>query len=163
MNQQDYASRLEKKLIDKFKEDFFEKFEYYPVVLTKINLITEESDRTPLIPLEQLEAYFTPFLPVKYNKVVQLTQKIRIREITELRSIFCFLARNMRYSLKTIGEYLNGRDHTTVIHSINTFKDLIETCPIFREKYHSVLDNIKQINNITDESPIMECLQKIQH
>ena len=145
------------------KEDFFEKFEYYPVVLTKINLITEESDRTPLIPLEQLEAYFTPFLPVKYNKVVQLTQKIRIREITELRSIFCFLARNMRYSLKTIGEYLNGRDHTTVIHSINTFKDLIETCPIFREKYHSVLDNIKQINNITDESPIMECLQKIQH
>lgn len=163
MNQQDYASRLEKKLIDKFKEDFFEKFEYYPVVLTKINLITEESDRTPLIPLEQLEAYFTPFLPIKYDKVVHLKQKLRIREITELRSIFCFLARNMNYSLKTIGEYLNGRDHTTVIHSVNTFKDLIETCPVFREKYHRVLDNIKQINNITDESPIMERLQKIQH
>jgi chromosomal replication initiator protein len=163
MNQQQYASRLEKKLIDKFKEDFFNKFEYYPVVLTKINLITDESDRTALISLDELESYFTPFLPIRYDKVVHLKQKLRIREITELRSIFCFLARNMSYSLKTIGEYLNGRDHTTVIHSVNTFKDLIETCPVFREKYHRVLDNIKQINNITDESPIMECLQKIQY
>ena len=163
MNQQQYATRLEKKLIDTFKEDFFNKFEYYPVVLTKINLITDESDKAVLISLDELESYFTPFLPIKYDKVVHLKHKLRIREITELRSIFCFLARNMNYSLKTIGEYLNGRDHTTVIHSVNTFNDLIETCPVFREKYHRVLDNIKQINNITDESPIMERLQKIQH
>ena len=161
MNNQDYSTYLEKKLIDKFKEEFFIKFEYYPVVLTKINLVTDQSNESPLISLEQLEAYFSPFLPTKHNKVIHLKHKIRIREITELRSIFCFLARNMKYSLKTIGEYLNGRDHTTVIHSVNTFKDLIETCPVFREKYYKVLDNIKKINNITDESPIMDCLQKI--
>lgn len=163
MNQQEYASRLERKLIEQFKKDFFKKFEYYPVVLTKINLVIGEEDRAPLMTLEQLESYFTPFLPKKYDKVVHLKQKIRIREITELRSIFCYLARNMRYSLKTIGEYLNGRDHTTVIHSVNTFKDLIETCGTFREKYYRVLDHIKQINNIEDESSIMERLQEIQH
>lgn len=163
MNQQDYASRLEKKLIDQFKEDFFKKFEYYPVVLTKINLVMDEENSYPLMSLEQLESYFTPFLPKKFDKVVQLKQKIRIREITELRSIFCYLARNMKYSLKTIGEYLNGRDHTTVIHSVNTFKDLIETCGTFREKYYRVLDHIKQINNIEDGSSIMERLQEIQH
>jgi len=163
MNNQDYATLLEKKIIDKFKEEFFAKFEYYPVVLTKINLVDEESDRTPLISLEQLEGYFTPFLPIRQNKVINLRHKIRIREITELRSIFCFLARNMKYSLKSIGHYLNGRDHTTVIHSVNCFKDLIETCPVFREKYYKVLDNIKKINNITDESPIMDCLQKVQY
>lgn len=163
MNQQDYASRLEKKLIDQFKEDFFKKFEYYPVVLTKINLVMDEENSYPLMSLEQLESYFTPFLPVKHSKIIQLKHKIRIREITELRSIFCYLARNMKYSLKTIGEYLNGRDHTTVIHSINTFKDLIETCGTFREKYYRVLDHIKQINNIEDGSSIMERLQEIQH
>lgn len=163
MNQQDYASHLEKKLIDKFKEEFFEKFEYYPVVLTKINLVEDEEDKAPLMTLEQLESYFTPFLPTKHNKIVHLKHKIRIREITELRSIFCYLARNMKYSLKTIGSYLNGRDHTTVIHSVNTFKDLIETCGTFREKYYQVLDHIKQINNIEDGSSIMERLQKVQH
>ena len=163
MNQQDYASRLEKKLIDQFKEEFFQKFEYYPVVLTKINLVMGEEDKSPLMTLEQLESYFTPFLPIKHNKVVHLKNKIRIREITELRSIFCYLARNMRYSLKTIGEYLNGRDHTTVIHSVNSFKDLIETCGTFREKYYRVLDHIKQINNIEDGSPIMERLQEVQY
>ena len=163
MNQQDYALRLEKKLIDKFKEDFFNKFEYYPVVLTKVNLITDQSDRAPLMSLEQLESYFTPFLPTRYNKVLHLKQKIRVREITELRSIFCFLARNMRYSFKSIGEYLNGKDHTTVIHSINCFKNLIETCDIFREKYFKIIEHIKQINNIEDGSPIMERLQEIQY
>ena len=61
MNQQQYASRLEKKLIDNFKEDFFNKFEYYPVVLTKINLITDESDKAALITLDELESYFTHF------------------------------------------------------------------------------------------------------
>jgi hypothetical protein len=163
MNQQDYALRLEKKLIDKFKEDFFNKFEYYPVVLTKVNLITDQSDRAPLMTLEHLESYFTPFLPTRYNKILHLKQRIRVREITELRSIFCFLARNMRYSLKSIGEYLNGKDHTTVIHSINNFKNLIETCDIFREKYFKVIEHIKQINNIEDGSPIMERLQEIQY
>ena len=161
MNQQDYASHLEKKLIDKFKQEFFEKFEYYPVVLTKINLVTDEEDKTPLMTLEQLESYFTPFLPTKHGKIIHLKHKIRIREITELRSIFCYLARNMKYSLKTIGNYLNGRDHTTVIHSVNAFKDLIETCGTFREKYYQVLDHIKKINNIEDGSSIMERLQEI--
>lgn len=123
----------------------------------------DEEDKSPLMSLDQLESYFTPFLPIKHGKIVNLKNKCRIREITELRCIFCYLARNMKYSLKTVGEYLNGRDHTTVIHSVNTFKDLIETCGTFREKYYRVLDHIKQINNIEDGSSIMERLQEIQH
>ena len=36
-------------------------------------------------------------------------------------------------SLKTIGEHFGGRDHTTVIHSCQTVKDLMDTDSLFRE------------------------------
>jgi len=36
-------------------------------------------------------------------------------------------------SLKTIGEHFGGRDHTTVIHSCQTVKDLMDTDSLFKE------------------------------
>ena len=36
-------------------------------------------------------------------------------------------------SLKTIGEHFGGRDHTTVIHSCQTVKDLMDTDSSFKE------------------------------
>jgi chromosomal replication initiator protein len=36
-------------------------------------------------------------------------------------------------SLKTIGEHFGGRDHTTVIHSCQTVKDLMDTDTTFRD------------------------------
>ena len=36
-------------------------------------------------------------------------------------------------SLKTIGEHFGGRDHTTVIHSCQTVKDLMDTDSVFKE------------------------------
>lgn len=158
----DYAQHLEKKLVDKFKEEFFKKFEYYPIVLTKENLVTK--DDTHLMSLEELKGYFTPFLPERFGKVLTLDAKCRVRDLVELRSIFCFLARSMKYSLTTIGEFLNGKDHTTVIHSIKTFNDLTETCTIFQEKYNTVLNYIKSQTKSTykHESPTMEYLPQVQ-
>lgn len=156
----DYAYQLEKKLVDNFKEEFYKKFDYYPVVLTKANALAEEKKH--LMSLEELKEYFTPFLPVKGGRVIALDKKCRIREITELRSIFCYLARTMNYSLKTIGDFLAGKDHTTVIHSINSFNDLNETSDIFNEKYSMIVNYIKQKTTTQHESSTLEHLSEAQ-
>ena len=56
------------------------------------------------------------------------------REIVQARQITMFLAKAFtKNSLKTIGEHFGGRDHTTVIHSCQTVKDLMDTDGSFRE------------------------------
>ena len=157
----DYAYQLEKKLVDKFKQDFYKKFDYYPVILTKANALVDE--RSKLMSLEELKEYFTPFLPIRNGKTIPLDNKCRIREITELRSIFCYIARTtMSYSLKSIGEFLAGKDHTTVIHSIKCFNDLNQTSDVFAEKYTMIVNYIKQLNTREDESPAVEHLSEVQ-
>lgn len=156
----DYAYQLEKKLVDKFKQDFYKKFDYYPVILTKANALVEE--RSQLMSLEELKEYFTPFLPTRNGKTIPLDKKCRIREITELRSIFCYIARTMSYSLKSIGEFLAGKDHTTVIHSIKCFNDLNETSDVFNEKYTMIVNYIKQLNTKEDEPSAVDHLFETQ-
>ena len=68
----------------------------------------------------------------------------------------------MNYSLKSIGEFLNGKDHTTVIHSIKCFNDLNETCDIFNEKYTMIVNYIKQLNTREDEPSAVEHLPEVQ-
>ena len=56
------------------------------------------------------------------------------REIVQARQITMYLAKAFtKNSLKTIGEHFGGRDHTTVIHSCQTVKDLMDTDSLFRE------------------------------
>jgi chromosomal replication initiation ATPase DnaA len=44
------------------------------------------------------------------------------------------------YSLKSIGQMVSGRDHTTVIHSINTVKDRCDTEEGYKELVNSTID-----------------------
>jgi len=68
---------------------------------------------------------------VAYDKLLQKTRK---REIVQARQITMYLAKAFtKNSLKTIGEHFGGRDHTTVIHSCQTVKDLMDTDGVFRE------------------------------
>ncbi len=56
--------------------------------------------------------------------VDDILSKRRKREMCDARHMFCAIMRKQfRYSLKSIGEIVNGRDHTTAIHSIQTFND----------------------------------------
>lgn len=57
-----------------------------------------------------------------------LISKTRAREVVEARQLYCVFAKMfLNYSLKTIGESVGGRDHTTIIHARKTIKDLIES------------------------------------
>jgi hypothetical protein len=156
MDTNSYKAVLEKKLISEFKDLFYEKMGYYPIVLT-----TSKAQGTKLIPmmsLESLKKMFDPFLPTKFQKVIPLESKLRDRTIVELRSMFCYMARTMRYNLSAIGDFLGNRDHTTIIYNIKTFNDLVETNDSFRLKYFTILKYIREQH----EPPVMDYINQTQ-
>lgn len=150
-----YAAHMERKLIEEFKQKFHDKLGYEPIVLTKVE---SNEFSIPLMTLDQLKEYFDPFLPVLYGRKLELFDKSRKRELVELRMMFCYIARTLKYTLNTVGEFTGGRDHTTVIHNVGAFRNLIETNESFREKFVSILNHIKE----NHESPALDQLDQIQ-
>ena len=69
----------------------------------------------------------------------------RHREKVICRQMFCYIARdNMpNCSLKTIGSALGGRDHSTVIHSIQQAADLMQYDKQFKKDYTRLNEFIK--------------------
>ena len=83
------------------------------------------------ITIDTIQKMVCEYFDVPYDKLLQKTRK---REIVQARQITMYLAKAFtKNSLKTIGEHFGGRDHTTVIHSCQTVKDLMDTDGIFRE------------------------------
>lgn len=66
----------------------------------------------------------------------------RNRELVNLRKIYCLLAKTSGYSLREIGDFLSGMDHTTVIHNIENAKNHLETEPEFQRLYNRVIQSI---------------------
>lgn len=165
MNQTEYAARLEKKMIEEFRVNFYEKLGYFPTVLPKFAIDTSE---LTLVSLDELKDLFVPFLPYRYDIRLTLDCKHRYRDITELRFIFCYIAKQMKYTLSTIGAVLGKRDHTTVMNALNMFHNLIETDTVFRKKYLNIVNHIKthqdqSLNLTADESSTMEPVQNLQY
>jgi chromosomal replication initiator protein len=83
------------------------------------------------ITIDTIQKMVCEFFDVSYDKLLQKTRK---REIVQARQISMYLAKAFtKNSLKTIGEHFGGRDHTTVIHSCQTVKDLMDTDSLFKE------------------------------
>src|SRR6201746_247589 len=83
------------------------------------------------ITIDTIQKMVCEYFDVPYEKLLQKTRK---REIVQARQITMYLAKAFtKNSLKTIGEHFGGRDHTTVIHSCQTVKDLMDTDSLFRE------------------------------
>ncbi len=78
----------------------------------------------------------------KYGVTVsEILSRIRKKEVVEARHIFCtIMKKEFDYSLKSIGQMVSGRDHTTVIHSINTVKDRCDTEEGYKELVNSTID-----------------------
>ena len=57
-----------------------------------------------------------------------LKDKTRKKEIVTARQIAMYFAKEYtNHSLKSIGYHFGGRDHSTVIHAVQTVNDLIDT------------------------------------
>jgi hypothetical protein len=157
METSSYAAKLEKKLVTEFKDMFYEKMGYYPIVLVKNR--TQGDGGIPVMSLDALKSVFEPFLPFINERPISLDSKLRNREIVELRCIFCYLARTMKYNLNDIGRFLGNRDHTTIIYNVNTFNNLVETNEVFRAKYFTILNYIREQH----ESSVMDNINQVQH
>lgn len=61
-------------------------------------------------------------------RIPDLKGKSRLREIVLPRQVAMYLAKELtNLSLKSIGYHFGGRDHSTVIHAIQTINDLMDT------------------------------------
>lgn len=83
------------------------------------------------ITIENIQKIVCEYFDLPFEKLLQKTRK---REIVQARQITMFLSKTFtKNSLKTIGDHFGGRDHTTVIHSCQTVKDLMDTDSTFKE------------------------------
>jgi len=72
-------------------------------------------------------------------KVSDIADKTRKTEVVNGRFIFCGIMKEyFGYSLKKIGEFVGGRDHTTIIHSIEKYHDRYQN----EEHYRFLVNNI---------------------
>ena len=79
-------------------------------------------------------------------KVSDIADRTRKREVINGRFIFCgIMKEHFGYSLKKIGEFVGGRDHTTVIHSIEKYHDRYQN----EEHYRMIVNNVYNKIGIT--------------
>ncbi|WP_035806226.1 chromosomal replication initiator protein DnaA [Lunatimonas lonarensis] len=66
-------------------------------------------------------------------KLEDLKAKTRKKEIVTARQVAMYFAKEFtNHSLKSIGYHFGGRDHSTVIHAVQTVNDLMETDNSFK-------------------------------
>jgi chromosomal replication initiator protein len=93
------------------------------------------------ITIDAIQKMVCEYFDVPYERLLHKTRK---REIVQARQITMYLAKAFtKNSLKTIGEHFGGRDHTTVIHSCQTVKDLMDTDSIFRENVMELTQKVQ--------------------
>lgn len=71
-------------------------------------------------------------LQIRYDLVIS---KNRHRRIVESRMMIIDLLRHnqdLRLSLQEIGNKFGGKDHTTILHSLKTIRNLCQVDPIFK-------------------------------
>ena len=74
----------------------------------------------------------------------QLKSKTRKREVVTARQVAMYLAKKYtNHSLKSIGQYFGGRDHSTVIYALQTVNDLLDIDQPFRISFDDLQQKIK--------------------
>lgn len=74
---------------------------------------------------------------------IDILSRVRKREICDARHMFCaIMKKQFRYSLKSIGGMVSGRDHTTAIHSIRTFNNRCKNEEGYKQLSESIISQI---------------------
>jgi len=75
--------------------------------------------------------------------VSDIIGRSRKREKVDARHILCaILKQHFDYKLNKIGEIIDGRDHTTIIHAVNTYKDRFKNEDAYKEKVLRIFHTI---------------------
>jgi chromosomal replication initiator protein len=77
-------------------------------------------------------------------KIEDLKAKTRKKEIVTARHVAMYFSKEFtNHSLKSIGYHFGGRDHSTVIHAVQTVNDFIETDTAFRNSVNELKKKFK--------------------
>ena len=89
--------------------------------------------------------YLQKVVTEHYNVSLEnLKSKTRKKEIVIARQVAMYLAKQYtNHSLKSIGHYCGGRDHSTVIHALQTVNDMLDTQPQFSLSLEELKRKIK--------------------
>jgi chromosomal replication initiator protein len=82
---------------------------------------------------------------MSYNETKEdIVGNRRHRNLVDARHTFCYLAKqNTAATLKDIGAYIGGKDHSTVIHAIENVTNLLQTDKMTQRKYNQIIQLIK--------------------
>lgn len=93
------------------------------------------------ISIESIKQLVAKFMEIPVEKI---QSKTRLREVVMARQLSMYLAKNYtNSSLKNIGESFGGRDHSTVIHSLKTVQDMIDTDLVFKDKVSALVKKVQ--------------------
>ncbi|HSZ24937.1 MAG TPA: helix-turn-helix domain-containing protein, partial [Cytophagaceae bacterium] len=89
--------------------------------------------------------YIMKFVSEYFNVTIdQMKDKTRKREIVVARQVSMYFAKEYtNMSLKSIGSNFGNRDHSTVIHAIQSVNDLIDTDKKFNATMQDLMKKIK--------------------
>lgn len=91
--------------------------------------------------LEDIQKIVAGYFKISAEQVVGKTKTV---EVATARQIAMFIARNhTTYSLKTIGRFFGGRDHSTVIHSINKITQLIGQDSLLKFRVDEIIKKLQ--------------------
>jgi len=78
-------------------------------------------------------------------KLIDMQSRRRYRSVTEPRQVCMWFARHRtRYSLEEIGGHFGGRDHTTVMHAVQTIDKKLEKDVQFARQIEQIEENIQR-------------------
>ncbi len=76
--------------------------------------------------------------------LAKLLGKSRKREIVQARHVAIYLCKeHTAHTLKAIGDFFGGRDHSTVIHAVTTTQDRLDIEPAFRADVEAVVRKLR--------------------
>ncbi|MFN8431167.1 MAG: chromosomal replication initiator protein DnaA [Spirosomataceae bacterium] len=102
----------------------------------RIKSLVEENQK--VISIDNIIETVTDYFKIK---ITDIKGKTRLREVVVPRQIAMFLAKEYTsLSLKAIGYHFGGRDHSTVIHAIQTINDLMD----IDKELKSQIDDLKE-------------------
>jgi chromosomal replication initiator protein len=76
--------------------------------------------------------------------IEEMKAKTRKKEIVIARQVGMFFSKEYtNHSLKTIGAYFGGRDHSTVIHAVQSVEDMMDTNSHFKSQVEELRKKLK--------------------
>lgn len=73
----------------------------------------------------------------------QIISRIREREIVNGRFMYCAIMNiSFGYTLQKIGKIMDDRDHTTILHAVETFKDRYRNEETFRSTVNRIYQKL---------------------